>query len=587
MDLPLKRYWQLLAQYLTPLRGKVILLGVLIFSTIGLELVNPQIIRYFIDTAMVTSDSEPLYWAAATFLGMSLLLQGLSVGATYISEDIGWQSTNRLRADLARHCLRLDMSFHNDHTPGQMIERIDGDVADIAIFFAQFVIRILGNILLLFGILIVLFFIDWRLSLAMTIFTVISMAIVGRLRQIAVPHWKAAREASADLFGFLEEHLAGTEDTRSSGAVTYVMRNLFKFSKIRLDTELKGATMSIILILTWIALFTVGQIVAFIGGYWLFRAGTLTIGTVYVIIFYTYLIFRPLRQITAQIQNFQKAAASIERVESLINQESKIIDIPSPLSALSAGPLAVEFDRVNFGYVAEEPVLCDVSFSLAEGEVLGLLGRTGSGKTTLTRLLFRLYDPTSGQIRLGHNGHALNLRDTTLADVRQRVGMVTQNVQLFRATVRNNLTFFDRTIPDDTILAVINELGLGSWLDSLPEGLETELKTGGSNLSAGEAQLLAFTRVFLTDPGLVILDEASSRLDPATEQLIERAIDRLLQHRTAIIIAHRLSTVERADKIMILDQGRIREFGNRHHLATDPASRFYALRQTGLEEVLA
>lgn len=585
MDLPLKRYWQLLAHYLTPLRSKVILLGVLIFSTIGLELVNPQIIRYFIDTATTTSDSQPLYWAGAAFLGMSLLLQVLNVGATYIGEDIGWLSTNRLRADLAQHCLRLDMSFHNDHTPGQMIERIDGDVADIAIFFAQFVIQILGNVLLLLGILIVMLFIDWRLALAMTLFTVVTMAIFAYLRQIAVPHWKAAREASADLFGFLEEHLAGTEDTRSSGAVAYVMRNLFKFNKIRLDTELKGATMSIMIVLTWMALFTVGQMIAFVGGYWLFQTGTLTIGTVYVIIFYTYLIFRPLTQITGQLQIFQKAAASIDRVEALINLESKITE-RSSRTVLPSGPLAVEFERVNFGYVTEEPVLRDISFALEPGQILGLLGRTGSGKTTLTRLLFRLYDLNSGQIRLGQNGSAVDLREPPLTDLRQRVGMVTQNVQLFRATVRDNLTFFDQAIPDDKILTVIDELGLGAWLATLPEGLETELKTGGSNLSAGEAQLLAFTRVFLSDPGLVILDEASSRLDPATEQLIERAIDRLLHQRTGIIIAHRLSTVERADKIMILDQGRIREFGDRHYLATDPRSRFYELRQTGLEEML-
>jgi ATP-binding cassette subfamily B protein len=160
-------------------------------------------------------------------------------------------------------------------------------------------------------------------------------------------------------------------------------------------------------------------------------------------------------------------------------------------------------------------------------------------------------------------------------------------VQLFQATVRDNLTFFDRSIDDARIQAVIEELELSSWYESLPEGLDTRLETGGRGLSAGEAQLLAFTRVFLRDPGLVILDEASSRLDPATEQLIERAVDRLLRNRTAIIIAHRLGTVQRADEIMILRDGRVIEYGERERLAADPASRFYELLQTGLEEVLA
>jgi ABC-type multidrug transport system fused ATPase/permease subunit len=205
----------------------------------------------------------------------------------------------------------------------------------------------------------------------------------------------------------------------------------------------------------------------------------------------------------------------------------------------------------------------------------------------MTRLIFRLYDPDQGAIRLGHNGSAVDLRDVSLADLRQRVGMVTQNIELFHATVRDNLTFFDETVPDERILQVIHGLGLGEWYAALPEGLDTELESGGGGLSAGEQQLLAFTRIFLRDPGLVILDEASSRLDPATEHLIERAVDKLVAGRTAIVIAHRLGTVERADEIMILEQGAIREYGERAQLASDPDSRFYSLLQTGMEDLLA
>jgi ABC-type multidrug transport system fused ATPase/permease subunit len=167
------------------------------------------------------------------------------------------------------------------------------------------------------------------------------------------------------------------------------------------------------------------------------------------------------------------------------------------------------------------------------------------------------------------------------------VALVTQDVQLFQASVRDNITFFDRSIPDERILAVIGELGLGDWLAGLPKGLDTKIETGGRSLSAGEGQLLAFTRVFLRDPGLVILDEASSRLDPATEQLIERAIDRLLRGRTAIIIAHRLGTLHRTHSVMILEAGQIIEYGEREKLAADPATRFHDLLRTGMEEVLA
>jgi ATP-binding cassette subfamily B protein len=217
--------------------------------------------------------------------------------------------------------------------------------------------------------------------------------------------------------------------------------------------------------------------------------------------------------------------------------------------------------------------------------VLGLLGRTGSGKTTLSRLLFRLYGPTSGAIRFGD----VDIRDIALHDLREHIGMVTQDVQLFQATVRDNLTFFNRRIGNDQIERVLKELRLWDWVQSLPDGLNTPLASGGQGLSAGEAQLLAFTRVFLKNPGLVILDEASSRMDPVTENLLDQAVDRLFHAppRTGIIIAHRLQTVQRADDILILENGSVVEYGARERLAADPGSRFYSLLQTGLEEALA
>lgn len=227
-------------------------------------------------------------------------------------------------------------------------------------------------------------------------------------------------------------------------------------------------------------------------------------------------------------------------------------------------------------------VIQNLSFKVEPGEVLGLLGRTGSGKTTLTRLLFRLYDPARGTIRLGNK----DLRQTRLADLRTTIGMVTQDVQLFHATVRDNLTFFDKSSDDERILQALDALGMRSWYESLPDGLDTMLAANGGGLSAGEAQLLAFARVFLKDPAVVILDEASSRLDPATERLLEQAIDRLLQGRTSIIIAHRLSTIQRADTLMVLEGGRVLEYGPRAQLAANSHSHFAHLLRTAHEEYL-
>ena len=580
MQIPLRQYSGLLGRYLRPHWFLVVLLASLLLGSIAAQTLNPQVMRYFIDAAKAGEAMPKLITAALIFMGVALLNQGVTVAATYLGEKVGWLSTNALRENLALHCLKLDMAFHNRHTPGEMIERIDGDVANLANFFARFAIRVLGNFVLLIAVLVMLFREDWRVGVAMGMYSVITLTALMLIRNIAVPYWKDAREISSQLFGFIEEHLGGTEDIRSSGAVAYVMRLLHTLTGERLRKELKAGIMDILMWMLTGTLYTLGQIIAVGSGYYLFRQGVFTLGTVFMVVQYTDTMFRPLRQITREMEDLQKASASIVRVQELTDLQSNIAENPS--AVLPSGALSVGFQDVSFAY-EEEMVLEAISFHLEPGKVLGLLGRTGSGKTTLTRLLFRLYDPGAGTIQLGN----VDVQDAHLRDLRHHVGMVTQNVQLFRASVRDNLTFFDSGVEDERILSVLRDVGLSQWYESLADGLDTEIQSGGAGLSAGEAQLLAFTRVFLKDPGLVILDEASSRLDPATEQLIECAVDKLLQNRTAIIIAHRLATVERADEILILEDGRIREYGERVQLVQNQESRFAELLRTGLQEVLA
>ncbi len=623
MKIPFQQYRRLLIKYLRPRWRGFTTLTVLLFGNIGLQLVNPQIMRFFLDTAQAGGAIAVLMRAALLFLSVALVQQIVSVLVIYISENLAWAATNDLRTDLVEHCLGLDLGFHNAHTPGEMIERVDGDVTTLSNFFSQFVIQVVGNGLLLIGVLAMLFREDWRVGLVLTGFTSLAMFILISLRNIAIPHWTAERQANADLFGFLEERLAGTEDIRANGAKAYVLRNFFRLMRTQMEKSLKAALMINILFNTLLFLFALGTAVAFAVGAYLFRAQIITIGTVYLIFQYTRMLEHPIEGIVHQVQDFQKAGAGIRRIQELFAIRSRLTPRSGDLRRTEEGnrgrteemkpqreALAVEFRNVTFGYdddidsihqdretapqvgrtqkpkASHQIVLHDVSFSLNPGRVLGLLGRTGNGKTTLTRLLFRLYDPDHGTVSLGNGARSMDIREVPLREVRQRVGMVTQNIQLFHATVRDNLTFFDPSIPDARILDVIHELGLRAWFEALPQGLDTELASGGGGLSAGEAQLLAFTRIFLQDPGLVILDEASSRLDPATEALIERAVDRLVQDRTAIIIAHRLGTVQRADEIMILEDGHICEYGERAHLARDPATHFYHLLQTGMEEVL-
>jgi ATP-binding cassette subfamily B protein len=582
MKLPLKQYWSLLSQYLKPQRLRATLLAVLLLSHIGLQLLNPQILRYFIDTATSGGPRSSLINAALLFIGLAVVIQGLSILNTYLSETVAWTATNSLRFDLAGHCLKLDPSFHQTHTPGELIERIDGDVNALANFFSQFLIHVLGNLILLVGVLALLFREDWRAGLGLSLFALFGLGILIRIRSIAIPYWAEVRQISATFFGFLGEMLAGTEDIRANGAESYVMRRFYELMRRWFPLRLKANLASYSMWMTNAGVFALGNAVAFGLSAYLWRTEAITIGTVYLIFHYTELLRSPMSQIRTQIEDLQKAEASIKRIEDLSGIQSRLQEGVEAV-VLPGEALSVEFQDVSFGYDGQEMVLQNLTFQLRPGRVLGLLGRTGSGKTTLARLLLRLYDPSRGEIRLG----GVVPTSTRLRDIRRRVGLVTQEVQLFQATVRDNLTFFDPTIADDRLLAVLADLGLSEWLQSLPAGLETELEPDGANLSAGQAQLLAFARVFLADPGLVILDEASSRLDPATERLIERAIDKLLDNRTGILIAHRLATVQRADELLILADGQVLEHGERFTLANDPASHFHHLLQTGLEEVLA
>jgi len=622
--IPIRRTWHLLCAYLRPQWRRVALLGLLVAASTGLSLVAPQMMRRFIDTAIATASKyppnllapdvsgaspnrvAPLTHLALAYLGIALLKQLARLAITYLGETTAWTATNGLRRDLTAHCLQLDMSFHKTHTPGELIERLDGDVGTLATFFSVLAVQLVSSVLLAAGILVALAIEDWRVGLVGLAYAGLIASVVRSVQQRAVEAWGASRQAGAELFGFMGERLVATEDIRANGGEGHVI--------IRLAVHMRAVAhhwrRAKMVQATSRAASGTAQLATRLGalgiGIALLLRGEMTVGTVYLLMAYFAQLRQPVDAIRGQMDNLQQASASIDRIESLRGTQSKVHLHAGSLGDachLPLGALSVAFEGVTFRYQdtpgsgglqpdrasqsgdwrSQEDVLRDLSFELAPGRVLGLLGRTGSGKTTLTRLLFRLYAPNTGAVRLG----GVDLGDVESTALRRRVGLVTQDVQLFRGTVRDNVALFDETVGDDRILDAVRELGLWEWFERLPEGLDTPLLTGGQSLSAGEAQLLAFCRVYLVNPGLVVLDEASSRLDPATEGLLERAIDRLLRGRTAIVVAHRLGTVARADEIMILSEGRVGEHGDRAALGADPSSRFSRLLRTGMGEVLA
>lgn len=570
-----------LLRYLKPVKGRLLLLLVMLLTSTGLQLLNPQIVQRFIDTAAGGGLLGTLFQLAGIYLVVAVVNQLITVAVSYFGNDVSWRSTNQLRGDLLKHCLRLDMKFHNVRTPGEMIERVDGDVTAISNFFAMFIVQVIGSFVLLAGILGFMFTINVPIALVMTAFTLISILFMIVIRNLGVRSSKEEREVSASLFGLIEERIAGIEDVQANGHVPYVMN---RFHRLMRSVFLKGRRAWMLRVIPWnttVILFALAVTAVLLIGVHYYMTGAITLGTLYLIYQYTQMLNEPIEILGDQIQEFQKAKSGMLRSRELLSLRSEITE--GEEGELPEGPLSLEFEHVHFSYNEDKPILTDIHFELKPGELLGIIGRTGSGKSSLSRTLLRLYNINSGVIRVG----GVDVTKLSLPALYKRIGMVTQDVQLFDGTLRENLTLFNQEISDDEILRKTEQLGLSRWIEAQPNGLDTHLSTGGTSLSAGEAQLFALTRVFLTKPSLVILDEPSSRLDAATEAMLQSAVDQMMKECTGIMIAHRLATLNQVDKIMVLGDGRILEFGERDELARNPASHYARLLVTGREEELA
>jgi len=570
----------LLKSYLAPLKLRMVAMAVPLLAGIGLQLGGPQAVRYFIDTAQALGELSSLYLAASLFVVVTLAGQGLNALSTYLGRDVAWRATNRMRSDLLLHVLRLDMSFHTEHTPGELVERIDTDVEKLANFFSKFAVRLLGGMLVAAGALALLAVEDLRVGLAMTSFVLVFLTLHTFGQSRTRPHWRRNSKASADLASFVGERYPGIKDIQKSGAEPYAIAGFREVVDVWSRTFLRASLTTVVAWTVSFAWLRSGNVIAIGVAGSLFLAGDISVGTLYLVFHYMRMIVGPMLAISEEVRDLQQARAAIDRIDGLFDVQPGIGDGSEPVPG---GQLSLEFADVSFAYLAGRPVLKNVSFRLEPGRTLGVLGRTGSGKTTLSRLVFRLYDADEGAVLLGGQ----DVGALRLDDLRHRIGMVTQDVQVFNATLRENLTLFDEAIDDERLVETLGSVGLARWYESLLSGLDTLLYAGGEGISAGEAQLLAFTRVFLRDPGLVILDEASSRLDPGTVRLLEDAVTRLLEGRTAVIIAHRLSTLARVDDILIVEEGAVVEYGPQRELATAPDSRYGALLRTGMEEVLA
>ena len=577
----IREQFAFLWEQLRPERAALLLLALAVGGGAAASLAGPVLLSRYIDAAGGGMAGR-VTLAAALYLLTACALPLLAVLENWLATLVAWRSTNRLRVMLFRHCLQQDLDLVERHPPGALISRIDGDVELLGEFLSTFLVRLVTGPLILVGVLIVLASIDWRLSALLAVFVLLCALALNLPAGAAQKLWVSHRRATAAEFATVEELLNGTEDIRANGAVgwavvTYLQRGWATYIAFRRAQSLSTASWAATLVLYGWATAACLALAT-----WLHDRHSLTVGAVYLVFSYADAIQTPLQAVNRQLQLLQTVGAALARMRELLAEHSRIV-WPSAPRAVPTDPPEVRLEAVDYSYPGGAETLKSVSFQLDQGRRLGVVGRTGSGKTTIARLLLRFQDPAHGVVRL----HGVDLRELGRDDLRRLVAYVPQDVQLVHATVRDNLTLFDHSIPDQRLLEILETVALSDWLAALPNGLDSILAPGGRDLSAGQAQLLAAARAFLADPGLVVLDEASSRIDPASEQLLQKAFDRLLEGRTAFIIAHRLATVRHVDDILVMERGRVAEFGPREDLEGDRESHFARLLRGGLAEATA
>lgn len=567
--------------YLRVQKGKVNYLLLSIIIGVALTVFNPQLIRYFIDTATEGGSWNALLLAAGIFTLTTVLLQFNQILSVYLGDSVGWKATNLLKQKLLQIIMKRDIAYINEYRSGEMLERVESDCNNLFTLLSHFCFQVLSNMLLLVGVITMFYVENWIMGTVILVFSIVTLWLLIASRGVIFKYSLKEREESTEYYGFIEERINGAIDIHTNGAGYYVMRKFYSLH----DSLFKASRNSWVAgrLTVWgtsVILIALGYVITFSVSVFLYNQNEISIGTVFLFFFYTELIFKPLEQITYQLQYLHGANASVSRIQNLMDISTSKSSENSQEEDLHLPIQNVRFNNVDFSYDSNTSVLKGISFSIVQGDVLGLVGRSGSGKSTIIRLLCKMYLPTKGNIEL--NGVDISYVDESV--LLSRIAYITQHVQLFQGTIRDNITYFDDTYSDHDLTEVIRNLGLGPWYDSFPEGLDTKIGNGGDGLSAGESQLLAFVRIFLRQPDIVLLDEYSSRMDPMTEQLLETALDKLLENRIGIVIAHRLKTVIKTDQIIVLDKGDIIEHGNTKTLMQDSLSTFHKMLQSGMEE---
>ena len=490
-----------------------------------------------------------------------LLRLGLQGVQQFSILAVGQRLTARIRDDLFEHALSLSLRFHDRMPVGKLLTRLTSDVDALAEVFGSGAVGVLNDLVSLLVLASTMLFIEWRLGLLLLFTQVpVTLAVLWLQRRYRKANYRV-REELSQLNADFQENLQGLEVVQMYGRET-VNSARFLRTGMHYRSAVNGTIFfdsSISAFLEWVALAAIALVLA-LGGL-MVTNGAMGLGTLTTFILASQRLFDPLRQLAERFTQIQGGLTAVERIGELMEEPLEIAEAKGVLPHVSGGGGEVIFENVSFAYRPDDPILRNLSFRIAPGEHVALVGPTGSGKSTIIRLLCRLYEPQQGRILLDGR----DIRTIPMADLRRELGVVLQDTFLFSGNVADNLRL-NASVSDRELAQVCAELGLNELLAKLPNGLETELRERGGNLSSGERQLLAVTRVAIRNPTVLVMDEATAFMDPSTEATLQADLDRLLQKRTAIVIAHRLATVEASDRILVLRRGELIEQGTHREL---------------------
>jgi ATP-binding cassette subfamily B protein len=564
----MRRLWQLLAPYRRPIYLAV---GVLVLQTACL-LAGPIIVRSGVDQGLLADDAGALNRAAVTYLVVAVLGLVLGRAVIWMVSRTGERFLRSLRARVFRHLTTLSLDFFEREKTGRLVSRMTSDIDALQELISAGLVMFVQNFLIFVGAVVVVLSLSWQLSLGVLVI-VPPVVIASRwFRRRSNRAYLQVRERIGENLATLQEGLEGVRVVQAFGQEQGWIRRFGRTNERQFEANLETVRIAS-RYFPFVELTGVVGIAVIVGlGGVLVDHDVVTVGTVLALVLYLNNLFEPIQQLSQLYNTVQSAGAALQKLFLLLDTEPTVAEKPGAVDLPERGALRVE--GVGFAYGGGSPdtdgvvhpvgppVLTDVSIDVRSGERVALVGPTGAGKSTLAKLIARFYDPRAGTVSFG----GVDLRLASMTSLRERIVVVPQEGFLFAGTIRDNIRVGRDGASDDEIDAAVAALGLTDLFAALPEGIDTEVRERGSRLSAGEKQLVSLARAALADPTVLVLDEATSNLDPGTEHAVERALERLTEGRTVVVVAHRLSTAARCDRIAVVDAGGLSEVGTHDEL---------------------